>query len=58
MPRTPESHRHSAAVFRSEAEARRPKDPVFAGLLDAWAANADRRADRATAGQQPDLFAA
>jgi len=56
--RTPESHRHSAAVFRSEADARRLKDPVFAGLLDQWADNADRRADRATVGMQRDLFAA
>lgn len=58
MTRAPESHRHTAAVLRTEAEARRPKDPAFAGLLGQWAVNADRRADRATAGTQRDLFAA
>lgn len=51
-----ESHRHTAAVCRSEALARRTADPRFAGLLDTWAANQERRADEALASGQPDLF--
>ena len=56
MTRLAESHSHTAAVCRGEAEARRSTDPVFAGLLDRWAANAERRADEAHAKTQPDFF--
>jgi len=48
--------RHTAAVCRTEAEVRRPRDPDFATVLDTWAANADRRADEAARDDQPDLF--
>jgi len=56
MTRTPERHLHTSAVCRSEAEARRDRDPVFAAVLDRWADNAARRASEAPAGGQPDLF--
>jgi hypothetical protein len=45
-------HLHTAAVCRSEAEARRLTQPDFAATLDQWALNAERRAD----GEQRDLF--
>lgn len=56
MTRTPESHRHTASVHRSEAEFRRLTQPEFAAVLDKWAANADRRAVEAETLGQPDLF--
>lgn len=56
MTRTPDSHLHTAAVCRGEAEARTATDPTFAGLLDRWAANAERRADEVASKIQPDLF--
>ena len=49
-------HRHTAAVCRAEAEARRDRQPGFARVLDTWAANQDRRADEASSAGQPDLF--
>ena len=52
----PADYRHTAAVCRSEAEARRDRQPDFAAVLDTWAANFARRADDAAAGAQPDLF--
>lgn len=55
---TPESHRHTGAVCRREAEVRRPYQPDFAATLDQWAANADRRAMDLEAFSQPDLFGA
>lgn len=54
ITRTPESHRHHAAVLRSEAEARRERQPDFAAILDTWAMNAERRAEACQ--PQPDLF--
>ena len=53
-----ESARHTASVYRSEAEARRPHQPDFAMTLDQWARNADARAEAADLDEQPDLFAA
>lgn len=58
MTRPPESHRHTASVYRSEAEARRITQPEFAAVLDQWAINADRRAVEAETLGQPDLFGA
>ena len=57
MTRTPESHRHTAAVYAAEADRRRPTCPEFAAVLDQWAANAERRAVEAENEEQPDLFA-
>lgn len=56
MTRTPESHRFTATVCASEAEARRLTDPAFAALLDTWAANQRARADALSAQEQRDLF--
>jgi hypothetical protein len=50
------SARHTAAVYRREAEARRSYQPDFADALDQWAANADARADALSVPAQPDLF--
>jgi len=55
-PRTPESHRFTATVCASEAEARRLSHPDFAVLLVSWAANARARADAIQADEQRDLF--
>jgi hypothetical protein len=58
MTRTPESHCHTAAVCRGEAEARLSRDPAFAAVLAGWADNAERRARHAEREKQPDLFGA
>jgi hypothetical protein len=58
MTRTPESHRHTAAVCRGEAEARLSRDPAFAAVLARWADRADARARQAEREEQPDLFGA
>lgn len=50
------SHRHTAAVHRAEAEARRATDPKFAAILETWACNAEARAIDADLSDQPDLF--
>lgn len=55
-PRTPESHRFTATVCASEAEARRLSDPSFAVMLDTWASNQRARADALEADEQRDLF--
>jgi hypothetical protein len=47
-----------AKVFRTEADARRSKDPHFAGWLDAVADKKDRQAIAADTPEQPDLFGA
>lgn len=39
------------------SEARRDRQPDFATVLDTWATNHERRADEASAAEQPDLFA-
>lgn len=51
------SHRHTAAVCRSEAEVRRDRQPDFAAWLDTLAESQDRKADEAAADEQLDLFA-
>ena len=56
MTRAPDSHRHTAAVCRTEADTRRLTDPAFAVMLDQWASNADRRAVEAEGKVHPDLF--
>lgn len=56
MTRMPESHRHTAAVCRGEAEARLSRDPAFAAVLAGWADNCERRARQAEREEQPDLF--
>ena len=56
MTRPPESHRHTAAVCRGEAEARLSRDPAFAAVLARWADNCERRARQAEREEQPDLF--
>lgn len=56
MTRTPESHSHTASVYRSEAEARRVTQPGFAATLERWADDATRRASQAEREAQPDLF--
>ena len=58
MTRTPESHRHTAAVCRGEAEARLSRDPAFAAVLARWADSAERRSRQAEREEQPDLFGA
>lgn len=45
---------HAAAVYRAEAEARRPSQPAFSAALDRWTENAERR----DLPEQPDLFGA
>lgn len=50
------AHLNTAAVCRGEAEARRQTQPAYAAILDTWAANQERRAIEAEAGDQPDLF--
>ena len=51
------SHRHTAAVLRTEADVRRQSpyafNHAFAAVLDTWAANASRRALEAESGEQP-----
>lgn len=54
---TPEFHRHTAAIYRGEADARRHLHPDFAATLETWAVNAERRAEAAAQDEQPDLFA-
>lgn len=56
MTRTPESHRFTATVCATEAEARRLTHPAFAVMLDTWAANQRARADAIAASEQRDLF--
>lgn len=57
MTRTPESHRFTATVCATEAEARRLTHPAFAVMLDTWAANARDRASALAQLAQRDLFA-
>lgn len=56
MTRTPESHRHTAAVCRGEAEARGGAGTAFGALLLQWADRAEARARQAEREEQPDLF--
>ncbi|MNI17826.1 hypothetical protein D3C73_712140 [compost metagenome] len=58
QPLTADNYRHMAAVFRTEANARRLNDPHFAGWLDAVADKKDRQAMAAATPAQPDLFGA
>jgi len=58
QPLTAENYRHMAKVLRTEADARRPNDPHFAGWLDAVADNKDRQANAADTPAQLDLFGA
>lgn len=59
-PFTAESHRHTAAVCRTEAEVRRQSPHAhqreFAAVLDTWAANAEARALALDTPSQRDLF--
>jgi len=59
-PVTPASYRFAAAAHRREAAIRRESPLVFqrdfAGVLDTWADDAERRADAIEATLQPDLF--
>ena len=48
--------RHTAAVHRKEAEARRETQPEFAAVLDTWAIAADLRADEQERTEPPDMF--
>lgn len=52
---TPDFYRHTAAIYRSEADVRRARQPDFAATLETWAINAERRAEACQ--PQPDLFA-
>lgn len=57
-PCTAETYRHIAAVYRSEANARRADDQHFTAVLDGWADKKDRQALAADTLEQPDLFGA
>lgn len=55
-----EMARHTAGAHRFAADAFRaspsPAQRAFAPVLDAWAANADRRGDEAERKEQGELF--